>query len=270
MNNNLKLSLIVIVLVVSFLSIELYLNSGKERHDYVTCLIEDLCGNTLKYSHIKGDHVGEYVCSNNAFEDLKEWVIDGGRELIDLGCNTGFYSMVASCKLNKVICVEMQQDLVDLITFNLKQNQISNVKVIPNGISFRRRTLFHPKPGDNHGGVGLHDNRQEGFIGLTTKQFSHIDLSGVTHMKMDIEGLESEVLNIQTLPWIANLKFIHVELRKKQLHSLHLLDDLFVCSTILCKGCESKTYKNYSESVSHIMRFEGTGDCYCNFVCIRK
>lgn len=50
--------------------------------------------------------------------------------LADLGCGTGFFSIPASRRVKKVFALDIQQEMVDILTDKIKKEKITNIETI--------------------------------------------------------------------------------------------------------------------------------------------
>lgn len=122
----------------------------------------------------------------------------GGHELfVDVGMNSGFYSLVAQVRGCRVLAVEMQSSCVSMFRFAQRANMLSqdNVEVMQRAVTFRDGDRFV-----------IDDTRRcEGMLSLFwegTREIRSITLDTllpparghVSMLKIDIEGFEPYAL----------------------------------------------------------------------------
>jgi len=61
---------------------------------------------------------------------LEKLELTGEIVLADLGCGTGFFSIPASRRVKKVIALDIQQEMLDILTDKIKKEEITNIETI--------------------------------------------------------------------------------------------------------------------------------------------
>ncbi len=61
---------------------------------------------------------------------LENLELSGEIVLADLGCGTGFISIPASRRVKKVFALDIQQEMLDILSDNIKKEKISNIETI--------------------------------------------------------------------------------------------------------------------------------------------
>lgn len=61
---------------------------------------------------------------------LEKLELTGETVLADLGCGTGFFSIPASRRVKKVFALDIQQEMVDILTDKIKKEKITNIETI--------------------------------------------------------------------------------------------------------------------------------------------
>jgi FkbM family methyltransferase len=143
---------------------------------------------------------GPYEPSTTAV--LKHY-LKPGDVFIDLGANEGYFTVIGSALVGnkgRVIALEPQSRLMNVIHANLALNSCLNVNVIQAVVSAKTETMnLHLAPGLSTGGSSLSRNTR---YRLPTEQVQSFALSeflekaGIGHcdlMKVDIEGAEYDV-----------------------------------------------------------------------------
>ena len=134
---------------------------------------------------------------------LKKYLPKGGT-FVDVGANEGFFSILAGKIVGpsgKVVAVEPQSRLHEIILKNISLNKLTNVSLIKSAISDVSGTAkISLAPNTNSGSSSM---LQRTFYKLPTEEVKVITLETlldsvknkiVDLMKMDIEGFEYEVL----------------------------------------------------------------------------
>jgi len=133
-----------------------------------------------------------------------------GKLFIDVGAQFGHYSVNLSDQFDEVWAVEPIKANIEVLTSNLKNFSISNVKIIQKALSYeKKKTILYAEESVREGKVGLASLKQtyrsdiEGvqdfsyfpFIELETITLSElIGNSKVDLIKVDTEGNELDVL----------------------------------------------------------------------------
>ncbi len=139
------------------------------------------------------------------FEVLDTY-LQPGRDYLDIGAWIGPTVLYAARKARRVWCFEPDPRAFRHLAWNLELNDVSNVSALPVALSDRtgiaRMASFGGETGDSM--TSLLNTGGDGFdaVTLAWDQFlSDTDLSGVSLVKMDIEGAEFGVLP-ELLPWL--------------------------------------------------------------------
>lgn len=144
------------------------------------------------------EHVQKYIESN----------VNIGDTVIDIGCNVGQISAIASENVGpsgKVISFEPNPALVDKLKEHFTSEKVSNVTVVPHALGQSESTLTL-NVDLNNTGMGTLQNRQAGQLGDSQTStfevdvkvggefFDSIELHNNVFLKCDVEGFEIEVL----------------------------------------------------------------------------
>lgn len=120
--------------------------------------------------------------------------------VVDIGANLGYYTLIASAHVQRVIAFEPERENATLLLRTLTQNGRSNVTLIQKGLGEKEETLslaIHP---DNKGKHTLLPIDEKGVtnvdIPVTTLDaaLETLGTSKVDLIKMDIEGWEAKAL----------------------------------------------------------------------------
>jgi len=143
---------------------------------------------------------GPYEPSTTAV--LKNY-LKPGDVFIDLGANEGYFSVIGSALVGnagKVVAVEPQSRLMNVIHANLALNGCLNVNVVQAVVSAKTETVnLHLAPGLSTGGSSLSRNTRYRLPTEPVQSFSlseFLEKTGTSHcdlMKVDIEGAEYDV-----------------------------------------------------------------------------
>jgi FkbM family methyltransferase len=132
---------------------------------------------------------------------------------VDLGSNEGYFSIIASAlvgKTGKVIAIEPQQRLWEVITYNSMLNSCFNIQLMPFGISSKTgETTMNLYPSLNTGASSLSSNfnfkisfggirkkiyGQQKIYTKTLDELKNSIPNSIKLIKIDIEGFELEAL----------------------------------------------------------------------------
>ena len=127
-----------------------------------------------------------------------------GDTFVDIGANEGFFSIIASKAVGstgRVIAIEPQSRLQEVLARNVRENGIMNVDVIQRAISdVHGVATLSVSPDMNTGSSGLFRTTryevptQDVLQTTLDRLFRLLSLRSVRLMKMDIEGLEYEAI----------------------------------------------------------------------------
>ena len=160
---------------------------------------------------------GLKILKNNNYEtEMTEQVISflkPGDSFIDLGSNEGYFSILASGlvgQTGKVIAIEPQQRLWEVIVHNSVLNSCANIQLLPFGISSRSgETVMNLYPSLNTGASSLSSNfnfkisfgairkkiyGQQKIYTKTLDELVDTLPKKIKLIKIDIEGFEFEAL----------------------------------------------------------------------------
>ncbi len=135
---------------------------------------------------------------------LKE-TLKKGDVFLDIGANTGFYSILASKLVGeegKVISFEPNPIMFKRYTFNLACNDVSNVSTFDYGLADKEGSFkLNLDPGNLGGASIIHSYEQHGNQSVEVKCRTLVDvldeqsIDHINFMKIDVEGAEPLVLN---------------------------------------------------------------------------
>jgi FkbM family methyltransferase len=129
-----------------------------------------------------------------ALEKIARHACARGARAMDVGANLGFFTMSLLAMGCEVTSFEMQEDMVDRLTFSACSNGWSNRLTVRVGaVSDKRSTLRRVIGAGNLGGVGI---VEKGGIAVHSFRIDDVmDLEKeIIVMKMDIEGYENKAL----------------------------------------------------------------------------
>jgi FkbM family methyltransferase len=123
---------------------------------------------------------------------------------IDIGANVGYYSLLMSQAVSssgKVYAVEPSRSICERLKRNIALNELSNVVVLNYGISNKAEERYFQLSGDTNCGTshfvdGPNEGNIEGKLPLRrlVDVIPMADLGRATLIKIDVEGMEIEVL----------------------------------------------------------------------------
>ncbi len=120
-----------------------------------------------------------------------------GDNVIDVGANIGYYTIMAAKYLNSGIVHSFEPDgaNIKLLNKNIAVNGLENVKVYPGAVSNKEQMTPYYRSGDESGAhniVGSHNLKAKGVV--PTVVLDMLNLSNVGLMKVDVEGAEVLVI----------------------------------------------------------------------------
>ncbi|MFD1611624.1 FkbM family methyltransferase [Sphingomonas tabacisoli] len=117
------------------------------------------------------------------------------RVAVDIGANIGYFTIVMSRVARQVYAVEPCPPTLEKLDWTVKHNGLSNVQVLPYGISDRaeRRAMTY----DRHNS-GRNAFAEPAADGIELRRFEDLipaeDLPDVSLIKIDVEGMEGPVM----------------------------------------------------------------------------
>jgi FkbM family methyltransferase len=178
--------------------------------------------------------------------DLKftlDKLLKKGDTFIDLGANEGYFSIIAGKLVGnkgRVIAIEPQTRLQNIIHKNIELNKLSNIEIIKMVISDKKgKEIFNLSPDTNTGSSGVLKKQsykvsQEIIDSTTLKELiSQLKIKKIDLLKIDVEGSEYEViLGSKTLFESHIIKNIALELhpeflKKRNLNINEITDFLY-------------------------------------------
>lgn len=134
--------------------------------------------------------------------DLISRTLKEGDVFVDLGGNEGYFAILASKIVGirgKVICIEPQRRLWNVIFENTRLNHCLNIQLLPFAVSDKRDVLeLILSPSNNTGSSGLVGNVRNSFWRRQSTEAIVLDdlpiQEKVKLIKIDIEGFELKAL----------------------------------------------------------------------------
>jgi FkbM family methyltransferase len=165
----------------------------------------------LKVRLFPMDNVGDRIAlfmpwffESEEFAFIKE-VFKPGGTFLDIGANTGYYSLFASKVAGsngKVVSFEPNPEMVDRCTFNIEANNLSNVDLHPIGLADKEGEFqLGVDPGNLGGATIIAGFEEHGYHSTTVKcrplttVLKEIGVKKIDFMKIDVEKAEPIVLN---------------------------------------------------------------------------
>jgi FkbM family methyltransferase len=120
-----------------------------------------------------------------------------GATCIDVGANLGAYALPVSRRAARVIAIEAQPAIAELLARNVAENGVGNVEVIAAAAGAEAGTIAFPAPGLddtlNFGGVGLGSWRGA-TAEIAMVRLDDLAPADTRVVKIDVEGYEEQVL----------------------------------------------------------------------------
>ncbi len=146
-----------------------------------------------------GEHIGDHIRRGNTFYEIEflEYIkthYPKGNGIIDIGANIGNHSLFFKEFLmyDKIHCFEPHPKNWEILKENCRGLELYNT-----ALSDKEEMLtMYNSENDNNGGFSFH-KQPHSFVdseGIETKTLDSYNLSGITLMKIDVEGWEERVL----------------------------------------------------------------------------
>ena len=149
---------------------------------------------------ITGDYIQMMIFTRKALyeidllENVKKRIIKPNLVIVDIGANIGNHSIYfsKSCSAKRVYSFEPIQSTFDVLCKNLELNRCENVEAYNIALG-EKETLCSIKNADpnNIGGTQLEPDEKGSII---TKDLDSFSLKEVSLIKIDVEGMEYDVL----------------------------------------------------------------------------
>lgn len=149
--------------------------------------------------------------------DLLEEALKPDDVFLDLGAHVGYFSMVAARKCKRVIAVEPQAELCDL----LRRNGVENIEVKQTAIGrWRGRAALSVPVNRGAASFNHHDGVEEWVEVCKLSDVS----DGVTVAKLDLEGDEPDILAAND-EFLDNLRLVIFEYHAGHDDYWHQIED---------------------------------------------
>lgn len=122
-----------------------------------------------------------------------------GKTCVDVGANVGFYSILfGHKKARHVYSFEPLEDLCNLIemstAFNGKASGLTEYHIHQNGLSNVKASKYFRAHAGNKGGSRVVEDEAKATQKIEVRSLDSYDIPHVDVMKIDVEGMEGEVL----------------------------------------------------------------------------
>jgi FkbM family methyltransferase len=199
--------------------------SGNTLHGPMTWIASDIyIGKSLEI-------YGQFSASET---HLFQHFIQPGFTVLDVGANIGVFT-VALARLvtpaGSVLAFEPQQGVFDILSSNVEINCLNNVTLYQSGVGQEVGNLSVPDQDydttGNFGGVELSTNTDKG-TSIEVITIDSLDLIACHFIKIDVEGMESEVLAgaKNTITKLRPIVFIENDRKHKSVELIQSLLDL--------------------------------------------
>lgn len=201
----------------------------------------------LIYSGESRNFIDDRILQFGAFEKPELFLlrkIAGERKglvFLDVGANTGAYSLFMSQVAEKVHAVEPFPPVLAKLRRNIELNQLTNVMVHPVGFGKERGSLTFYAPPDSNLGVGSFSNDfAEEWRGGQARALvdellpleigdEYLQRHGITRvdiLKIDIEGYEKFALQGLSQTLRSNRPYVLMEFNTRNVEGFHSLTEL--------------------------------------------
>lgn len=132
-------------------------------------------------------------------EEIEALAASGGKVFVDIGANTGYYSLtIASKGFDKVLSIEPNPPTVKRLQYNVEINNLqAKIKIVPLCVGSEGYVNFYC---DGSLGSASVISENNNITPITIESKSLIDIlsmekiSSIDGMKIDVEGIEDQVL----------------------------------------------------------------------------
>ena len=156
--------------------------------------------------------------------DFFDQFLTAESNVLDVGANIGTHAVYFSRKCNKgnVVAIEPQIYIFEMLATNLLINECFNAIPVHAGASSKdgivKMVNFNPFVDHkvNYGEFKINDNSDKGIDTNLITLDKYVNLSKFNLIKLDVEGLEIEVLNGATKLLKEHKPFLYVEFNNRQ------------------------------------------------------
>lgn len=199
------------------------------------------------YTGESGNWIDDRVLQFGAFEKpelflLREIVADQrGFIFLDVGANTGLYTLFMAPLVERVHAVEPFPPVLQKLRAHIEKNHLKNVDVHPVGFGNQKGSLlFHAPPQANHGVGSFSSDFADGWRASDGQQFldgqlpleigdqylEEHSVGQIDVMKLDIEGYEKLALQGLKQTLLKSRPYILMELNTLNVEGFHSLEEL--------------------------------------------
>lgn len=133
--------------------------------------------------------------------ELFSQIVKPNMHVLDVGANIGAFSLLFSKLVGvngRVYSFEPQRATFQMLCGNLAINSIENVFAYQNCVGSSNEPLYMPNVSqyveNNFGGISASTEKKEGFLSVDSLQIDQLELQACHFIKVDVEGMELEVL----------------------------------------------------------------------------
>ena len=201
----------------------------------------------LKYAGTAGNYIDNSVLQFGAFEkpelnllrNVSEGLKSHESSFLDIGANTGLYSLFMSTQFKTVYSVEPFPPVLEELRNNIALNKIENILVLPIGFGAEEGKIpFYAPPAENQGiGTFSVDHTEKGNDNTKLLELSlpirkgdsalkELASSKISLIKLDIEGYEKLALVGLKETMNMNRPIVLMELNCHNPESFKSIDEL--------------------------------------------
>ena len=169
------------------------------------------------YNYGKGDYISSTILKYKLWEPpitkVIEFLLGEGKDkyFVDVGCNIGYYSIIAAPLSKKVISIDAHLPHLTLLQASKIYNKLSNINIIHKGISDKEEILYLQNESVAH----KYNN-----LGLLYYS-SQTDLLGLGRMPLEVDGLEGDTLdNIMDVSGAEVIDLLKIDIESGELKAL--------------------------------------------------
>jgi len=169
----------------------------------------------LKYAGTSGNYIDNSVLQMGAFEKPELMLLRNVTEglnstdlvFLDIGANTGLYSLFMSKYVESVHAIEPFPPILDKLKKNIEINKIQNITIHPLGFGLEDATIpFYPPPNNNQGMGSFAHEVSERVVRISEikemnlpirngdSYLKALNATKIDLVKLDIEGYEKLAL----------------------------------------------------------------------------
>jgi FkbM family methyltransferase len=162
------------------------------------------------YNKFDGSYI-PHILKELYIEKVYAPYLEGKKDLVvvDAGSNVGLFTQYVAPYAKKIYAIEPAREHLGVLSHMVIYNKLTNVEIIPKALSHMNKEMmfFHSKNRTMHSLNKRVDDTGESEVVQTTtmdKLFKDYDIKHVDFMKLDVEGVEVDLVGSEGFEKVAD------------------------------------------------------------------